>query len=78
VIFVGYWSAEERHDAVPEYLVHGAFVAVHGVHHDVQRWIQELTGLFWIESLDQLGGALEVGEEHRHLLALAFQGAAGR
>src|SRR5215470_8727081 len=43
----------------------------------LQGRIQELAGLFWIEALDQLGGALEVGEEHRHLLAFAFQGAAG-
>ena len=62
----------------PEHLVHGAFVAVHGVHHDVQRRVQELAGLFGIEALDQLGRALEVGKEHRDLLALAFQGGAGR
>ena len=37
VIFVGDRGAEERHDAVAEDLVHGAFVAVHGVHHHVQR-----------------------------------------
>jgi hypothetical protein len=41
----------------------------------LQGRIQELAGLFWIEALDQLGGALEVGKEHRYLLALAFQGA---
>src|SRR4029434_10098259 len=35
-------------------------------------------GLFGIEALDQLGRALEVGKEHRHLLALAFQGGFGR
>src|SRR5215467_14230277 len=42
----------------------------------LQGRIQELAGLFWIEALDQLGGALEVGKEHRYLLALAFQGSA--
>ena len=78
MIFVGHRGAEERHNAVAEHLVDGAFVAVHGVHHDVQRRVQELTGLFRIEARDQLGRALEVGKEHRHLLALAFQGAAGR
>ena len=34
-------------------------------------------GLFWIEALDQFGGALEIGKEHRHLLPFAFQSAAG-
>ena len=48
----------------------------HGVQHDVQRRVQELAGLFRIEPLDQRGGALEVGKEHRHLLALAFQSGA--
>jgi hypothetical protein len=32
-----------------------------------------LTRFFWVAALDQLHGALDVGEEHRHLLALAFQ-----
>src|SRR5262245_51754059 len=35
VVFVRYRGTEEGHDAVPEHLIHGAFVAVHGVHHDV-------------------------------------------
>ena len=78
VIFMSYRGTEERHDAVAQHLVHGALVAVHGVHHDVQRRVQERAGLFWIEALDQLGGALEVGKEHRHLLTLAFQGGARR
>jgi hypothetical protein len=72
VILVGHGRPEERHDAVAEHLVHGALIAVHGVHHDVQRRIQEPASLFWIKTLDQFGGALEVGKEHRHLLALAF------
>jgi hypothetical protein len=76
VIFMGDWRPEERHDAVPEHLVHGAFVAVHGAHHDVQRWVQERAGLFRIETRNQLGGAFEIGKEHGHLLPLAFQGTA--
>ena len=42
VVFMGHRRAEERHDAVAQHLVHRAFVAVHGVHHDVQRRVQEL------------------------------------
>jgi hypothetical protein len=70
MIFMGHWSPEERHDAVAEHLIDGALVAVHGVHHDVQRRVQEPAGLFGIKPLDQLSGALEVGKEHRHLFAL--------
>jgi hypothetical protein len=78
VVFMGHWGPEERHDAVSEHLVHGAFVAVYGVHHDVQRWIQERAGLFRIEALDQLGRTLEVGKEYGHLLTLTLQGCARR
>ena len=76
VVFVRHRRAEERHDAIAEHLVDGAFVAVHGIHHDVQRRVQELAGLFRIEARDQFGRALEIGKEHGDLLALAFQGAA--
>ena len=62
----------------PEHLVDGALEAVHGVHHELQGRIEELLGGFGIEVADQLGGAFEVGKQHRHLLALAFQGTAGR
>jgi hypothetical protein len=51
---------------------------MHGVHHEVQRRVQELAGLFWIETLDQLGGALEVSKEYSHLFPFAFQGSARR
>ena len=77
MVFMGHWGSEERHDAVPEHLIHGAFVAVHGVHHDVQRRIEEPLGGFRVEVADQLGRAFEVGKEHGDLLALAFQGTAG-
>jgi hypothetical protein len=51
---------------------------MHGVHHDMQGWIEQRPGLLWIETLNELGRALEVGKQHRDLLALAFQGAARR
>ena len=74
---MGHRGAEEGHDAVAQHLVHRALVAVHGVHHEVQGRVEELLGLFRVEVRDQLGGAFEVGKQHRDLLALAFQGAAG-
>ena len=50
---------------------------MHGVHHGVQGRVQEGLGLFGIEAADEFGGVLEVGKQHRDLLALACQGAFG-
>jgi hypothetical protein len=76
VVFMGQGRAEQGHDAVPQHLVDRAFVAVHGVHHGVQGRVQESLGLFRVEVADQFGGAFEVGKQHRHLFALAFEGTA--
>jgi hypothetical protein len=65
--------AEEGHDAVAHDLVDGSFVVMDGLHHPLEHGIQELPGFFGITVGEELHGALEVGEEHRHLLALAFQ-----
>ena len=77
VILMGHGRAKQGHDAIAQHLVHGAFKAVHGVHHVLQGRIEELLGGFRIEIANQLGGAFEVGKQHRDLLALAFQGTAG-
>src|SRR5262249_25553069 len=52
VVFVGHWGTEERHDTVTKYLVHGALVAVHRLHHDVECRIEQPPGLFRIEIAD--------------------------
>jgi hypothetical protein len=77
VILVGEGRAEEGHDTVAHDLVHRAFVVVDGVHHVLEHGIEELARLFGIAIGEQLHGALEVGKEHRHLLALALEGGAG-
>ena len=77
VIFVRHWRPEEGHDAIAQHLVHRALKAVHGVHHALQRRIEELLGGFRVEVADQLRGAFEVGKQHGDLLALAFQGTSG-
>ena len=69
--------AKQRHDAVTHDLIDGAFVAMHGRHHALQHRIEELAGLLRIAVGEQLHGAFEVGKQHRHLFALAFQGTAG-
>src|SRR2546428_2629216 len=53
-----------------------ALEAVHSVHHVVQGGVQELLRSFGIQATDEFGGILEIGKEHRHLLAFAFQAVA--
>jgi hypothetical protein len=69
VVLVGEWGAEERHDPIAHHLVHGALVAMDGLHHPLEYWIQELTGLLGIAVGQQFHRALQVGEEHGDLLA---------
>jgi len=78
VIFVGHRSAEERHNAVAHHLVHGALVPVDGLHHAFEHRVEDLPRLFGVAIGEQLHRALEVGEEHRDLLALALQCGLGR
>ena len=73
VILVGERRAEQRHDAVAHHLVDGALVAVDGLHHPLEDGIEDLARLLGIAVGEQLHRALEVGEEHRDLLALALQ-----
>jgi hypothetical protein len=46
---------------------------MHGIHHDAKRRIQNPPGVLRIGALDQRERALDVGEQHRDLLALAFE-----
>ena len=78
VVLVGERSAEERHDPVAHHLVHGALVAVDGLHHALEHGIEELARLLGIAVGEQLHRALEVGEEDGDLLALALQRRLGR
>src|SRR5687768_14854927 len=44
--------------------------------HGADRRLQQRPGVFWVEVLDQRGGAGDVCEQDRDLLALALQGVA--
>jgi len=74
VVLMGQRRAEERHDAVAHHLVHGALVAVHGLHRPFEHGVEELPRLLGIAVGEQLHGALEVGEQDGDLLALARKG----
>jgi hypothetical protein len=77
VIFMGQGRAKQGHDAVSQHLVHRALIAMHGIHHALQGWIKKPLGGFRVEIANQFRRAFEVREQHRDLLALAFQGAFG-
>jgi hypothetical protein len=65
--------AEQRHDPIAQDPVDGALVAVHAVHHHSQRRIQDAPRVLRIGVLDQRERALDVGEQHGDLLALALE-----
>ncbi len=77
VVLVGERRAEQRHHTVPEHLVHRTLVAVHRFHHPVQRGVEQRTRLFRVAPVEQFQRAADVGEQHGHVLALAFQVRAG-
>src|SRR5262249_2508121 len=49
--------------------------AVDRLHHVLEDWVQELPRLLGVAVGEELHRALEVGEQHRDLLALALEGA---
>ena len=55
-------SAEQREDAIPGRLRHIALVAMHRVHHQLERGIDQAARLLRVEVLDQLHRTLDVGE----------------
>ena len=74
VILVGDGGAEQRHDPVAHHLIDGALVTVHGLHHVLEHGVEKLARLLGVAVGEQLHRALEVGEQHGDLLALAFEG----
>src|SRR5262245_25609215 len=77
VVLVRDRRAEERHDAVAGVLVHRALEAVHPISEELEETINDPVPLLRIDLLGELHRPLDVGEEHRHLLALTLEHAAG-
>jgi len=77
MILVGDWSPEEGHDAIAEELVDRAFVTVDFGQDQVEGPGHQPMHFLGIEPLRERREARDVGEEHRDLLALSFQGAPG-
>jgi hypothetical protein len=76
VVLVGQRRAAQRHDPVAHHLVHRALVAVDGFHHPLEHGVQDLACVLGIAVGEQLHRALQIGEEHGHLLAHALVGLA--
>jgi hypothetical protein len=78
MILVRHRCAEQRHDPIAHDLIHRALVAVDGFHHELEHRIEELARVLGITVAQELHRALEIGEEHGDLLALALEHALGR
>jgi hypothetical protein len=76
VVLVGDGRTEQRHDPVTRELVDGAFPPVHGVQHALKGAVHDRVELLGIQRRRELGGPLDVHEEHRHLLPLTSEGPA--
>ena len=77
VVLVRDGRAEERHHAVARELVHGPLEAVDAGEELLEASVHDLVELFCIDRARQLGESRAVGEEHGHLLPLAFDDAPG-
>jgi hypothetical protein len=77
MVLIGERRPKQGHNAITQDLVHGPFEAVHSRHHVLKEQVKELARLLEVAVGQQLHGALEIGEQHRHLLTLGFQGASG-
>ena len=77
MVFVSDRSAEERHDAVTEELVHRAFVSVHLGQHDLERARHQRVYVLGVEPGRECGEAGDVHEQDSDLLTLAFEGGLG-
>src|SRR5262249_13312371 len=64
---------KQRHDAITHYLVYCALEAVHGIHHPLEHGIKDLTRLLGVTIGEQPHRPLQIGEQHRDLLALALE-----
>ena len=76
VILIGNGGAKQRHEAVAEELIDGALVPVYRVEAALEEAVEQRMHGLGSQALGQGGRVGNVAEEHRHRLALPFQGAA--
>src|SRR5262249_26693563 len=66
------WCTEQGKDAITGRLGDVAAVALHRLHHHFECRVDDGTGFFWVEVLDQLHRSLDVGEQRGDRLALTI------
>ena len=69
---MGKRRTKEGKDAIAQRLRHIALIAMHRIHHQLQRGINNRAGFFGVESFNQRGGAFEVGKKGGDGLAFAL------
>src|SRR5713101_2151493 len=72
MIFMGNGRAKQRQDAIAERLGDVALIAMDGLHHELQRGINNGPGVLRVEPFDERGRAFEVSEESSDGLALTL------
>jgi hypothetical protein len=77
VILMGDGRSKERHDPVAHHLVDRALVGMDGLDHALEDGVEKPPRLLGVPIGKQLHRAFQVGEEDRHLLPLALEGALG-
>jgi hypothetical protein len=77
MVFVRHRRTEERHDPVAHHLIHRALVVMNSLYHSFQNRIQEFPRLLGIPVGEKFHRALEVREQHGHVLAFAFESIPG-
>ena len=70
MIFMRDGRTKQRKDAIAQGLRHIALVAMHGIHHELQRRVDNRAGFFGIEAFNQRRGAFEIGKERGDRLTL--------
>jgi hypothetical protein len=72
MIFMGNGRTEQGKDAIAQRLRHIAVIAMHSVHHELQGGINDRSGFFRVQSLNQRRGAFEIGKQRRDRLAFTI------
>jgi len=72
VVLLRQRRSEQGHDAIAHHLVDRAVVVMDRLHHALQDRVEKLAGLLRVAIRQQLHRALEIGEQHRDLLAFAL------
>jgi hypothetical protein len=77
VVLVRDRGAEQRHDPVARVLIDSPLEAMLSFGEDREKAIHDPVPVFGVDRLREIHRTLHVREEDGHLLALAFEGAAG-